>query len=129
MQENKFKELFVFEDQRINTYCDLLTDEVYRITGKKPHLVGSVAKIMSEMLPKDYNPKDVDFAVDAVSFRKLLQKNREDPVFSFARMTELRPERFILYFEDRCIEVWATFKKNNTERIELFKKEIPYLCP
>lgn len=127
--ENNFKELQIFEDSVVNDFCDLLTDQVLKITGKKPHLVGSVAKILSGTYSENYNPKDIDFAIDNVSFRKILAyKNNQIQLFEFARMVETRPERFIIYLNDKVIELWNYFHKNKFEELKYYKNKIPFLC-
>lgn len=128
MREDNFQELKIFEENQVNIYCDLLSNEVYNITGKKPHVVGSVAKMFSGTLPEDYTPKDVDFAIDNISFRKILHHHQNrNPLFGFSRMVETRPERFIIYLDDKCIELWNFFYKNYNEKLEYHKNKIPFL--
>lgn len=129
MLEDNFQNLQIFEENEINKFCDLLTQEVFNITGKKPHLVGSIAKMLNGNLDSSYTPKDVDFAIDNISFRKVLHhhQNRSE-LFSFARMVETRPERFIIYLDNKCLELWNFFYKNHNETLEYYKNKIPFLC-
>ncbi|WP_312390802.1 hypothetical protein [Chryseobacterium sp.] len=127
-QENNFQDLQIFEDPVMNIYCDNLTNQVFTITDKKPHLVGSVARIFSGSELEDYMPKDVDFAIDNSSFRKILAYSNHRDIFPFAKMVEKRPERFIIYTESKVIELWNFFYKNYSEELKLYKDKIPYLC-
>ena len=126
--ENNFQDLKIFEEQTMNFYCDELTKQVLTITDKKPHLVGSVARIFSGSEPPGYMPKDVDFAIDNLSFRKILAYGNHRDLFPFAMMVEKRPERFIIYTDSKVIELWNFFYKNYSEELKYYNNQLPYLC-
>lgn len=129
MQNNHFQDLNFFHENEVNKFCDLLTQEVFKITGKTPHLVGSVARMLNGTLPEYYIPKDVDFAIDNISFRKILNYHQNGTdLFRFAKMIETRPERFILYCDGILIEIWNFLERNKSEKIEYKHNKISYLC-
>ena len=124
--ENNFKDLKIFENDKLNEYCDLLVYRIKEITGVPPYLVGSVAKIMSGHLPEDYEIKDIDFIISSFEFRKLLP--HRNSLFPESRSIELRPERLIIHLPNFAIEIW-NFKENNTDKIaKIYKNKINYLC-
>lgn len=125
--ENSFQELQVFEDQNMNDYCDQLMAEIYDAIGMHPVVVGSVAKLLSGEYQGDYKPKDVDFALDIISYRKLLSILCHTRLFAFAKMVEIRPERIIIYTDSRVIELWCFISRNYNEKKTLYKNKITYL--
>lgn len=129
MQEDNFQKLKVFQTSEINIICDLFTQEVLNITGEKPILVGSVAKMFNNTLPETYVPKDIDFTINIKSFRKILNiQHYKNNLFEFAEMVESRPERIIIYCKEIFIELWCFLQKNNSEKLEYKNNKIPYLC-
>ncbi len=126
--ENNFQDLQIFEDPKMNKYCDFVSNQVMEIVGKQPHLVGSVARMFTGSLPENYMPKDVDFAIDNISFRKILAFGKYRKLFPFAKMVEKRPERFIIYTDKKVIELWNFFYKNYTEELKFYNNKIPFLC-
>ena len=127
MQENNFQDLQVFEDPYMNKICDLFTNEVYGITHRYPLIVGSVAKMLAGNLEETYTPKDVDFTIDSIAFRQLINRHQIDPLFPFAKMIEIRPERILVWTNEKVIELWNWQKKNDNEILTLYKDKIIYL--
>ncbi|WP_300685865.1 hypothetical protein [Chryseobacterium sp.] len=125
MHEDSFQILKIFEEKEINKFCDLVTQDVLGIANVKPYLVGSVAKMLNGELSETYVPKDVDFAIDNISYRKIIHN---DKLFKFAIMVERRPERLIIYCPGVIIELWNFLQRNLSEKIEIKNNKIPYLC-
>ena len=124
--ENNFKELKIFENDKLNEYCDLLVHRIKEITGVPPYLVGSVAKIMSGHLPEDYEIKDIDFIISSFEFRKLL--SHRNSLFPEAKSVEMRPERVIIHLEKFAIEIWNYKERNTDKEPKIYKNKIYYLC-
>lgn len=118
-----FRELKIFENENINALCDRLC-RYCEEQGETPVLTGSVAKMMSEQLPQDYQPKDLDFVVSYPTFRNLIVRlNKMEGVV----MIEKRPRRIILYAEEGiCIEIWQKSNLNHLQKIKKYKDKIAY---
>lgn len=121
---NYFQELKVFENEKINALCDQLCLYCQEQSGEIPILTGSVAKMMSEQLPQDYQPKDLDFVVSYPTFRNLIVRlNKMEGVV----MIEKRPRRIILYAEEGiCIEIWQNKSVDKNKEIKKYKDKIAY---
>ena len=126
MQENNFQNLEIFEAPFLNKYCDILINNVKKITGDDMYLVGSVSKILNGDFTEEYKIKDIDFIVSMVSFQKLIKS--KDLVFPMARTIEQRPERLIIYIHNFAIEIWNYLERNTDKTKKLYKNKIPYLC-
>lgn len=126
MQENNFQKLEIFEAPVLNQYCDILVENVRRITGEDLFLVGSVSKILNGDFTEDYKIKDIDFIISMVGFQKLLlSKNK---ILPLAKTIEQRPERLIIYLPNFAIEIWNFLERNTDKTKKLYKEKIPYLC-
>lgn len=126
MQENNFQKLEIFEAPILNNYCDILVNNIKKITGEEIYLVGSVSKILNGDFSEEYKIKDIDFIVSMVSFQKLI-RNKEF-LFPMARTIEERPERLIIYIKNFAIEIWNYLERNTDKTKKLYKNKIPYLC-
>lgn len=126
MQENNFQKLEIFEAPILNNYCDILVNNVKKITDEDIYLVGSVSKILNGDFSEEYKIKDIDFIVSMVSFQKLI-RNKEF-LFPMARTIEERPERLIIYIKNFAIEIWNYLERNTDKTKKLYKNKIPYLC-
>lgn len=127
MQEktfNAFEELKVFENQRLNKLCDTLTEKVKEITQSELVVCGSVARLLAEKLPEQYLPKDIDFMVNPIVFRRLLLERFD---LDYVLMVEKSPKRIILYTDDDfCIEIWTHFPHMKYEEKKYYQQKIPY---
>lgn len=118
-----FRELKIFENENINALCDRLC-RYCEEQGEIPILTGSVAKVLSEQLPQDYLPKDLDFVVSYPTFRNLIVRlNKMEGIV----MIEKRPHRIILYAEEGiCIEIWQNKSVDKNKEIKKYKDKIAY---
>lgn len=120
-----FQELKIFEDDRINQLCDILSDQVLNITGNELMICGSVSKVFAGEFLESYFPKDIDFIVHKWAFHLLIKRLENLPNVV---MIEKTPDKIILYTQySICIEIWYITNYNAKMTKQFYKNTIPYL--
>lgn len=118
-----FSDLHIFENEKVNTICDRIFIEIHNVFGNTSHIMvcGSMAKVFHKLLPKDYQPKDLDFVITNYFVYRMLQ-NRLPKLFPDFSL-EVKTNRIILFTGVVAMEFW---KPLHTEKLKLYKNKIPY---
>lgn len=120
-----FEENKVFENVYINEVCDAIFKKVNFVFNDVSSIVvcGSVAKMFSGKLPKEYQAKDLDFVVtNYFVFRYV--KNNLAKWFPELKV-EYRDRRVILYTKAIVIEFWLNLSEKS--KINALTSKINYI--
>lgn len=103
-----FQKENIFETKEINAICDLVFGKVESIYQKSEAMIicGSVAKVLSGILPENYEAKDLDFVVRDYFVWRFLKENLQQWFPNF-KIEVIERERVILYTDSIAIEFWA----------------------
>ncbi|GIZ15317.1 hypothetical protein [Capnocytophaga catalasegens] len=121
-----FQQEKIFEEDVVNEICDFIFNKVNDVFGKTTDVIicGSVAKMFSGYLPKNYEPKDLDFVVRNYFVWRYLRTNLQK-WFPEYKVREIEKERVILYTRTVTLEFWAG--ANDTRKINNKTNNIKYI--